>query len=1026
MTMGLNLPKKILEAQTEALKPQNLSAEDVGGMLKTDLPKEKLEPHADGTLCLNKKSWVSCFGDLRTLIMHESHKSKYSIHPGSDKMYQDLKQLYWRPNMKANIATYVSKCLTCSKVKAENQRPSGLLVQPEIPKWKWDKITMDFVTKLPKTTNGRTIEALYGRKCRSPIYWAEVGDAQLTGPEIIHETTKKIIQIKSKIQAARDRQKSYADLKRKPMDFQVGDRVMLKVSPWKGAVEPVEIMDHEIKQLKRSRIPIIKLRWNSKRGPKFSWEREDQFKQKYLHLFTKTAPQAIEGAHHVPWIVEAKVESIREVYKAGKRLLYAKRNKAISIGKGDSKVSREVHLLFLKGLYLSLSSNEITPQLSFDHLAILQARREKDCFMPKGIKQSPLEKVILKSAEKYIYFSLKDCTWLKFKFEGDNTPIVIQPPFYFASKNLISLKLINLISDFKGPTSDEEEVSSDDNEMVEVKVLMALAEENDAVSKEGARNGEWVKISMRKVHTLLEMEDNDDRKVCLDYLCIDLNYVEEQRTTDYDSADESSVCSIPLPLLKKLDESSTLEDNKLKKPITSHMMKALSLSNSQNPQLTTSTLLNQKDIHLMNIFILMNLLKDETGIVIKNKARLVAQGYNQQEGIDYDETFAPLATLKAIIIFLAFATYMNFIVYLMDVKRAFLNGKLKDEVYVKQPPGFESNEFPNHVFKLDKSFYGLKQAPRAWYETFSTFLTKHNFVRGKIDNTMFVYKTQTDVILVQIYVDDIIFGSMSTKLCKQFAKLMTQRYEMCMMGVLTYFLRFQIKQSERCILINREKYVKDLLKKYDINGSSVKTPMVPPNNLGPNLNGKSVNETQYRGFNLKGYSDSDYAGCNMDRKSTSGDCQLLGEAYQSFKDMLKVLTEKIWMLCGDWLKKSSVQQCPMLIRKKLYGLNFKDYLKQIQRMCCESFKVQTLFKPDKDVEEPQKKRVAEETLLQESYKKLKAVEVLGSDSTQEILTNDPKEINWEIHSEGSRSYWKIIRVGGITEAYQSFKDMLKV
>ncbi|GJW38022.1 putative reverse transcriptase domain-containing protein [Tanacetum coccineum] len=133
MTIGLNLPKQILEAQTEALKPENLTAEDVGGMLRQDLTKEKLEPRADGTLCLNNRSWLSCYGDLRTLILHESHKSKYSIHPGSDKMYQDLKQLYWWPNMKADIATYVSKCLTCSKVKAEHQKPSGFLVQLEIP-----------------------------------------------------------------------------------------------------------------------------------------------------------------------------------------------------------------------------------------------------------------------------------------------------------------------------------------------------------------------------------------------------------------------------------------------------------------------------------------------------------------------------------------------------------------------------------------------------------------------------------------------------------------------------------------------------------------------------------------------------------------------------------------------------------------------------------------------------------------------------------------------------------------------------
>ncbi|GKC60623.1 putative reverse transcriptase domain-containing protein [Tanacetum coccineum] len=118
------------------LSDKQHSAEDVGGMLRKDLPKEKLEPRTDGTLCLNNRSWVPCFGDLRTLIMHESHKSKYSIHSGSDKMYQDLKQLYWWPNMKADIATYVGKYLTCSKVKAEHQKPSGFLVQPEIPEWK--------------------------------------------------------------------------------------------------------------------------------------------------------------------------------------------------------------------------------------------------------------------------------------------------------------------------------------------------------------------------------------------------------------------------------------------------------------------------------------------------------------------------------------------------------------------------------------------------------------------------------------------------------------------------------------------------------------------------------------------------------------------------------------------------------------------------------------------------------------------------------------------------------------------------
>ncbi|GJT88526.1 hypothetical protein Tco_1070243 [Tanacetum coccineum] len=481
MTIGLDLPSRILEAQKEAVKVENIEAEDIGGMLK------KLEARADGTLCLDNRSWLPCYGDTRSLIMHESHKSKYSIHPGSDKMYHDMKMLYWWPNMKADIATYVSKCLTCAKVKAEHQRPSGLLVQPDIPEWKWEKITMDFITKLPKTAAGydsiwvivdrltksahflpmketdstekltrlymkeivarhgipvsiisdrdshftlrvwqslhkalgtqlnlstayhpqtdgqseRTIqtledmlracvidfgngwdrhlplvefsynnsyhtnikaapfEALYGRKCRSPICWAEVGEAQLTRPEIIYEPTEKIFKIIDRMQAVRDRQKSYADKRRRPFEFEVGDKVMLKVAPWKGVMrfgkrgklnpryigpfriierigpvayrlelpqelsrvhnvfhvcnlkkclsddtlvipleeiqlddklnfveEPVEIMDRTVKQLKRSRIPIIKVRWNARRGPEYTWEREDQFREKYPHLFT--------------------------------------------------------------------------------------------------------------------------------------------------------------------------------------------------------------------------------------------------------------------------------------------------------------------------------------------------------------------------------------------------------------------------------------------------------------------------------------------------------------------------------------------------------------------------------------------------------------------------------------------------------------------------------------------------------------------------------------------------------------------
>ncbi|GJX42453.1 putative reverse transcriptase domain-containing protein [Tanacetum coccineum] len=185
--IGFESPQTNFGLLDEARKPENIKNEDVGGMLvenSKDLEKfrtEKLEPHADGTLCFNGRSWLPCYGDLRTVIMHESHKSKYSIHPGSDKMYQDMKKLYWWPNMKAYIATYVSKCLTYAKVKAKHQRPSGLLSSSLI------------TIAIPLASKAAPFEALYGRKCRSPVCWTEVREAQILGPELIQETTEKNI-----------------------------------------------------------------------------------------------------------------------------------------------------------------------------------------------------------------------------------------------------------------------------------------------------------------------------------------------------------------------------------------------------------------------------------------------------------------------------------------------------------------------------------------------------------------------------------------------------------------------------------------------------------------------------------------------------------------------------------------------------------------------------------------------------------------------------------------------------------------
>ncbi|KAJ9542321.1 hypothetical protein OSB04_028827 [Centaurea solstitialis] len=327
---------------------------------------------------------------------------------------------------------------------------------------------------------------------------------------------------------------------------------------------------------------------------------------------------------------------------------------------------------------------------------------------------------------------------------------------------------------------------------------------------------------------------------------------------------------------------------------------------------------------------------DEIGMIIRNKARLVAQGYRQEEGIDYDETFAHVARLEAIRLFMAFAAHMNFKVFQVDIKNVFLNGKLNEEVYVAQPPGFVDPKFPDHVYKLNKALYGLKQAPRAWYDTLSTFLLSKGFVRGKIDSTLFLKKYPKHILLVQIYVDDIIFGSTNPKLCEKFELLMKSEYKMSMMGELTFFLGLQIKQSEKGIFINQGKYVHEMLKKFDLTTCTpMKTPMAPPLSLDKDSKGKPVDVTLYRGmigsllyltasrpyimystclcaryqaepkeshlivvkrifrylkgtpnlglwyskdsgFDLTAYSDSDFAGCKIDRKSTTGGCHLLG------------------------------------------------------------------------------------------------------------------------------------------------------
>ncbi|GJW07293.1 retrovirus-related pol polyprotein from transposon TNT 1-94 [Tanacetum coccineum] len=269
--------------------------------------------------------------------------------------------------------------------------------------------------------------------------------------------------------------------------------------------------------------------------------------------------------------------------------------------------------------------------------------------------------------------------------------------------------------------------------------------------------------------------------------------------------------------------------------------------------------------------------KDERGIVVRNKARLVAQGHTQEEGIDYDEVFAPVARIEAIRIFLAYASYMGFTVYQMDVKSAFLYGQIEEEVYVCQPPGFEDPDHPDKVYKV-------------------------------IDQTLFIKSQQGHILLVQIYVDDIIFGSTKKELCEEFEKLMKDKFQMSSMGELTFFLGLQVQQRKKGIFISQDKYVHEILRKF--NYTDVKSMIGSLMFLYWHLDQISCLQfvhVQDSPLELVAYTDSDYAGATLDRKSTTGGCQFLGNRLISWQCKKQTVvatstTEAEYVLCSCWDK----------------------------------------------------------------------------------------------------------------------------
>ncbi|GJS69918.1 retrovirus-related pol polyprotein from transposon TNT 1-94 [Tanacetum coccineum] len=297
--------------------------------------------------------------------------------------------------------------------------------------------------------------------------------------------------------------------------------------------------------------------------------------------------------------------------------------------------------------------------------------------------------------------------------------------------------------------------------------------------------------------------------------------------------------------------------------------------------------------------------KDEDQTVIRNKARLVAKGYAQEEGIDFEESFAPVARLEAVRIFIAYATHKSFPIYQMDVKMTFLNGPLKEEVYVAQPDGFVDPDHPDKVYRLRKALYGLKQAPRAWYDELSKFLISKGFTKGIIDPTLFTIKYGEDILLVQIYVDDIIFGSTNLKFSKRFEKLMHGRFEMSLMGEMKFFLGLQIHQSPRdlsgepvdqtdyrskigslmYLTSSRPDIVQVVCYCARYQARPTEKHLKEVKRIFRYLRGTIHMGLWYpkgSGFELTAFSDVDHAGCIDTRKSTSRGIQFLGDKLVSW------------------------------------------------------------------------------------------------------------------------------------------------
>ncbi|GKA71337.1 zinc finger, CCHC-type containing protein [Tanacetum coccineum] len=811
----------------------------------------------------------------------------------------------------------------------------------------WDKhlplVEFSYNNSYHTSIKAAPFEALYGRKCRSPICWAEVGDSQLTGPEIIHETTERIVQIKSHIQAARDRQKSYADVRRKPLEFQVGDKVMLKVSPWKGVIrfgkrgklnpryigpfkiiakvgtvayrlelpeklsrvhstfhvsklkkcmadeplaipldeiqvddklnfieEPVEIMDCEVKRLKQSRIPIVKVRWNSRRGPGFTWEREDQMQKKYPHFFTNSTPAA-----------EAPSGGVTCWFKT-----YESLNDGSILHMGNESTA------FVHGrccVDLRFSSGKVVSLLNVLHVPNIRKNLVSSSVLNNyGYKQViESNKFVLSKHGVFIGFGYLSNHMFRLNIVSDN----IGSAFMSTSKLNDSIlwharlghvhfkRMQDMSKDGLIPAFD---MDSEKIDLCDLHATPSLGNKKYFVTFIDDASRAVVRLPDPKIKTLGERGIE----------CIFVGYVEHSKAFRFyviepnnsvainsiieskDAIfDEHRFSSIPRPsqrsMVKGTDESGVegtrdevsdqhsycfnvkddpkTFDEAMKSQDVAFWKEAINDEMDSimgnNTWVLTDLPLGCRPLGCKWIF--KRKLK-VNGTVEKFKTRLVIQGFKQKSGIDYFDTYAPVARISTIRLLIALALIHSLIIHQMDVKTAFLNGELEEEVYMNQPLGFILLGNENKVCKLIKSLYGLKQAPKQWHQKFDEVVLSNGYLLNQADKCVYSkFDASGKGVIICLYVDDmLIFGTdqVQVDLTKEF---LSSRFSMKDMGEADVILGIRIKHESNGIVISQSHYIEKVLKKFNYSDCTpVSTPMDTCEKLMPNR-GLAVSQLEY-------------------------------------------------------------------------------------------------------------------------------------------------------------------------------------